>query len=400
MRVLFACVFVACTGEVLPPHTALPVQAPGHVEPAHGSLIDSDLRLEIAHGVIVDIGGRRVVRDLVEEHDYVQNEVIAGDTAYVQVHRYDEIVDDLRAYRIATGDLAWTISQTCWSMVATSTGVFCDDGMGHILLVRRNTGHTHVVGHLGWSVSMLAHVGGRVVAIGRDVPRAAFFDATTGAHVADLDLPGRMRIAIAENDRACGVSGSTALCFDTSPHVLWSRTFSNALAMKMADARDMLVGAGSETIALSLLDGRQDASVQGTMTAIVRAESGRIAGFIREPPSTAFVDLDGRERWPTDAFPYANAASAVAYGDLVVIAAYNMFTAGASLEAFDRATGTPRWVANVQTLPIAHSAYSNDVELHLELGALVLRGRESMEDYLELFDPMTGKRLLSALAYR
>ena len=400
MRVLFACALVACTGDVLPPRATLPLQAPGHVDAARGSLIDRDHELEIAHGVIVDIGARRVVRDLVAEHDYVQNEAIDGDVAYVQVHRYDVVEDDIRAYRVSSGDLLWTAAQTCWSMVATSAGVFCDDAMGHVLVLRRRTGHARVVGRLGWNVSMLARIGDRVVAVGRDVARAATFDATTGAHVGDLDLPARMRVASTDAGRVCGVAGSIALCFDGSPQLLWTRAFPAPIAICMADARDMLVSAGGESIALSLVDGHEDASVRGAMTSIVRAESGRIAGFVREPPSTAFVDLDGRTRWPTDAFPYANAASVVTYRDLVIIAAYNAFSAGASLEAFDQATGEPRWVASVETLPIAHSAYSNDVELRIEQGALVLRGRESMEDYLELFDPRTGKRLLSALAYR
>ncbi|HEY2370501.1 MAG TPA: hypothetical protein VGH87_29090 [Polyangiaceae bacterium] len=350
--------------------------------------------------MVVDVGARRVVRDLVAEHDYVQNEAIDGDLAYVQVHRYDGVEDDVRAYRISSGDLLWTASQSCWSMVATSAGVFCDDAMGHVLLLRRGTGHARVVGRLGWNVSILARLGDRVVAVGRDVARAAIFDATTGAHMADLDLPARMRVASTEGGRVCGVAGSLALCFDASPQVLWSRTLPTPIAIRMADARDMLVTASGESIALSLTDGREDASVRGAMTSIVRAESGRLAGFMREPPNTAFVDLDGHVRWPTDAFPYANTASVTTYADLVIVAAYSTFTAGASLEAFDHSTGELRWVASVQTLPIAHSAYSTDVELRVELGALVLRGRESMEDYLELFDPLTGKRVLSVLAYR
>jgi outer membrane protein assembly factor BamB len=401
MRVLFACALVAaCTSEVLPPHLALPVQAPRHVESVNGSLLDDQRRFEIAHGVVVDVAARRVVRDLVTEHDFVQADATDGEIAYVQVHRYDWVDDDIRAYRIMNGDLLWTASQSCWSIVATSAGLFCDDAMGHILLLRRATGHAHVVGRLGWNVSVLARAGGRVVAVGRDVARAAMFDATTGAHVAALDLPARMRVATTENGHVCGVAGALALCFDSSAQILWTRTLPTPIAIRMADARDMLVQAGTDSIALSLVDGREDASVHGEMASLVRAESGRLVGFVRAPPTTAFVDIDGRERWATDAFPYANAASALAFDGVVIIAAYNFASAGAWLQAFDHATGAPRWVASVQTLPIAHSAYSNDVELRLEHGVLVLRGRESMQDYLELFDPATGRRELSALAYR
>jgi hypothetical protein len=136
------------------------------------------------------------------------------------------------------------------------------------------------------------------------------------------------------------------------------------------------------------------------MTSLVRTETGRLAGFIRAPPNTAFVDLDGRERWATDMFPSANAASAVAFEDHVIVVAYDSASAGAELHAFDRATGAPLWMGDLRTLAVAHSAYSNDVELRLEHGALVVRGRESMQDYLELFDPKGGERLLSVLAYR
>ena len=399
MRVVFAWAFVAaCTGEVLPPQVGLPVQRPGRVEPARGSLQDDSRRIEIAHGVVVDVAGRRVVRDLVGEHDYVQNEAFDGEIAYEQIHRYDVLDDDVRAYRVASGELLWTASQTCWSMVATSAGLFCDDAMGHILLLRRGTGHMRLVGRLGWNVSVLARAGGRVVAVGRDLPRAAMFDATTGAHVADLDLPARMRVATTEGGRVCGVASAQALCFDTSAQILWTRTFSTPVAIRMADARDMLVSAGGDSFALSLVDGHEDASVHGAMSSLVRAENGRLLGFVREPPGAAFVDLDGRERWSHDTFMYANTASAVAWGELVVIAAYNAQSAGAELAAFERMTGVPRWMAPVQTLPLAHSAYSTDVELRLDHGVLVLRGRESMEDYLELFEPLTGHRWLSALA--
>jgi len=402
MRVLIvACLVAACSASVSPPSVTLPVQAPGAIEAVHGSLIDRGRRHEIAHGVVVDIAARRVVRDLVAEHDFVQNDVVDGDLAYEQIHRYDEAHDDdVRAYRVSSGQLLWVAPQTCWSMVATSAGVFCDDAMGHVLLLRKGSGRARTVGRLGWNVSTLVRAGDRVVAVGRDVPRAAMFDAQTGAHVADLDLPARMRVGLAESGRVCGVADTLALCFDASPQILWTRSFPQRISVRMADARDMLVQTANESIALALLDGHMDAFVAGTMSTFVRAESGRLIGFVRQPPMTAFVDLDGRERWSTDAFPYANVATAIVTRDLVVIAAWNAFSAGASLEAFDHATGEARWVASVQTLPIAHSAYSNDVELRLEAGAIVMRGRESMQDYLEVFDPGSGARLLSTVRYR
>jgi len=168
----------------------------------------------------------------------------------------------------------------------------------------------------------------------------------------------------------------------------------------MADARDMLVSTGGDSIALSLVDGHEDASVHGAMTSLVRAENGRLLGFLHEPPGATFVDASGTERWTHDAFAYANTASAVVWGELLVIVGYHSQTVGAELIAVERATGNGRWFADVQTLPLAHSAYSTDVELRLERGVIVLRGRESMEDYLELFDPATGARLVSVVGYR
>jgi hypothetical protein len=366
----------------------------------HGSLVDAGHKLEIAHGVIVDVGARRVLRDLVGEHEYVQDEAMDGDVAYVQIHHYDASTDEVRAYRVSTGELSWSVPSTCWSMVAAPAGLFCSDAMGRVAVMRRSDGRASVVGRLGWSMAMLVRSGDRVVGIGGDVPRAAIFDARSGGHVADLDLPARMRVAIADAGRVCGVTGSEVLCFDGVPQILWTRTLPSPIAIRTADAHDVLVEAGGESIALALVDGRKDAAVQGAMASFVRSESGRLVGFVRAPPATAFVDLDGHERWAIDAFPYASTATALLAGDLVVVAAWNVSSAGASLEAFDHATGTRRWVASVQTLPITHSAYSNDVELRFELGALVLRGRESMQDYLELFEPHTGTRVLSVLGYR
>ena len=51
-------------------------------------------------------------------------------------------------------------------------------------------------------------------------------------------------------------------------------------------------------------------------------------------------------------------------------------------------------------LSIAHSKYSNHVDLSLSQGHLRMAGVESSQEYVQLFDPIDGKRLLSLISYR
>lgn len=73
---------------------------------------------------------------------------------------------------------------------------------------------------------------------------------------------------------------------------------------------------------------------------------------------------------------------------------------GAVLSTAGVFDGALAWQGNVDSLPIAHSKYSNRVELRKSGKNLLLLGRESSQEYAQTFDPATGKRLVSILRGR
>jgi len=76
----------------------------------------------------------------------------------------------------------------------------------------------------------------------------------------------------------------------------------------------------------------------------------------------------------------------------VYVAHWSVIDSGATLYAFDLATGAQRWATRVRGLgPVSHSKYANHVTLRLEPGEVVVAGDESQGRYLEAFDPETGQ---------
>jgi len=87
-----------------------------------------------------------------------------------------------------------------------------------------------------------------------------------------------------------------------------------------------------------------------------------------------------------------DAAAVLAVGDTLVVSSYHPIATGADLWGFDRNTGKTLWKGDVSLLPIAHSKYSNHVDLSLACDHVVMRGTESGQVYLEIFDPKDGAR--------
>ncbi len=111
----------------------------------------------------------------------------------------------------------------------------------------------------------------------------------------------------------------------------------------------------------------RDAAVHGVMASLVRAENGRPVGFgaraaehrfRRHGRSRAMV----HRRVSQTRMPRARSCSAISSSSPQL---YNSVSAGASIEAFDDATGAPRWVGSVQTSSSRTAPSSNDVEIHL-----------------------------------
>jgi hypothetical protein len=134
---------------------------------------------------------------------------------------------------------------------------------------------------------------------------------------------------------------------------------------------------------------------------VVEDATGRFAGYL-------FLDMmrgrlrlfDEKQRRVWDR-PFAgaerrpNTGAAVTVGDVVLVALYSRIASGSSLLAYDRASGAPRWVADVEQLGVPHSQYLNDVTLEVRGGRAILRGYEMGGCYLQIFDVSTGRRLLS-----
>ena len=87
-------------------------------------------------------------------------------------------------------------------------------------------------------------------------------------------------------------------------------------------------------------------------------------------------------------------------GPNLAIAQFSPIATGTQLFALDAATGALAWRASVDSLPISHSKYSNEVTLRDANKTLLLLGHESSQDYAQTFDPATGRRLGSVVRGR
>jgi hypothetical protein len=230
-----------------------------------------------------------------------------------------------------------------------------------------------------------------------------------------------VNVARVERGILCGtsVSGSTAgvVCFDGSPRIVFSASAPIPdAAYVMADSHDVLftstsptgfgrmpppAGSPAQSVVLSLDDGHLVARAPTYASCLVPDDHGRLRGLLSLGRRGAtFVGLDGRERWTTSALAPGGDARAVLAGGLVVVATYDPVSTGVALEAFDARSGAPRWKADVELLMISHFVYQTEIELSTAYGAVLLRGRETMQDYLELFDPGTGRRLFATVRAR
>jgi hypothetical protein len=413
MRASVLLLLLACSHDQSPVTVALVAPSASSTSSApQRSLLDPPVvAREVVHGVIVDLRARRAVRTLLTEN--VQTGSDDGARAYVHL-RADAVhrtTDEVRAYDMATGALLWSHEVgRCYVMAAAPAGVFCDSAKGsEIVLLDRATGQPRSIPtpKIG-TASQLVRIASKVAVLSYS-DEIAFFDATTGEAAGTLAVGRSAQGWRAGNDLACALAfGATTTieCFNASPRVVWSKPIPiTGGELTAADEHDVLVTTsrwGSphpESVVASLEDGREVAHLSERVQCMVRAADGRLDGLFRTAPTAAYLGLDGHERWKTTAIG-EDSCSAVTTGDLVVVAAYSGISTGASLFGLDRATGLERWHGDVELLPIDHSKYKNEVTLRMVGGALVMRGIESSQDYLEIFDPVTGKRLFSTVRGR
>lgn len=129
---------------------------------------------------------------------------------------------------------------------------------------------------------------------------------------------------------------------------------------------DLVVGDGDKRFVLSLAPGRRDdwhraVTLSGPGWSVTRAPSGELAG-----------------------------AAMVADDTRLYLATYDRIVAGCQLTAFARSTGKLLWEVRLDGIgPIAHSKYSNRVQLRLIDGHPVVFGNEAKR-YIEQRDAATG----------
>jgi outer membrane protein assembly factor BamB len=361
--------------------------------------------LEIAHGVVVDLRAHRAVRTLLTQDD-VWNVADDGTRAYVHI-RADQIKrkkEEVRAYDLTSGVELWSqYVGRCYAMAAGPAGAFCDsDVSGEVILLEAASGKPRSIpSPIRSQISSFESIGNKIVALSWSSSQAAFFEDSNGAAAGVLTVPTGFHVARVKDGTICGAGfdgkGGTVACFDSSPRIIWSKQLTIASGMLMADDHDALIQTGSappESLVVSLDDGHVVARVHALVSCLVRRADGTLDGFFRAGQAAAFVELDGRERWKgTGMVALADSARAVLVDETLVLATYGRITAGATIAAFDRRTGASLWTGALDLLPITHSAYSNEVQLRLFEGTAVMRGMESMQDYIALFEPKSGKRL-------
>jgi hypothetical protein len=87
--------------------------------------------------------------------------------------------------------------------------------------------------------------------------------------------------------------------------------------------------------------------------------------------------------------------------DTLFAAVYDGGAPGCRVVALDARTGKPRWTATLlgvgRTL---HSKYSNQIQLELRDGRLVVYGKESAGRYIEVLSPDDGRTVSNQVLAR
>lgn len=249
----------------------------------------------------------------------------------------------------------------------------------------------------------------------RDNKLDAFDD--TGALVAGAIVPvppdgGYLRNVLAPAGAlACGARRSDAstdvFCVDASPRVVWKKTLLVPGGLiRQADAGALVITSDpwAKSIASEVLrpsDGASLLHLTNVRIAAALTTSGALDGALSAEPDVVLYDAKGAVKWtwhPTGF--HDEALRAVRVGPNIALAMYNPIATGTQLVAVDAASGTLAWTANVDQLSIAHSKYSNQVDLRMTSAGLLLLGHESMQDFAQRFDPATGVRAASVLRKR
>ncbi|HEX4516400.1 MAG TPA: hypothetical protein VH054_22785 [Polyangiaceae bacterium] len=411
MRKLAALVFlVACSREsttnvvVLQPPSAAPVASSAPIVAAAKPAVE----LAVIGGDLVDLGAMKVVHSLTTDMVFASS--VGGDTAYLYA-RLAAGGSELRAYDATSGALRWSKPAVeCWNIAASSAGVFCGDSAG-VHFFRRAGGADKTVS-LG-AVSSITRLAGRVLALA-DTKLEAFDDSgaslgkTTTPVPADrnyrqsLDVGGALACATRRSD-----VDTTVFCVDASPRVVWSRVVpvpGGLLRQVDADVTVVTSDLWSKTPESEVVrtsDGVALLHVAGVRFAAALSTRGTFDAALTCAPDVALYDAKGTKKWTAKGAPFHDEAlRATRAGSAIVGAQYSPIATGTQLRAWDEASGALVWTGNVDSLPISHSKYSNEVTLENRGKSILLIGHESSQVYAQTFDDATGVRIASIVRPR
>lgn len=160
---------------------------------------------------------------------------------------------------------------------------------------------------------------------------------------------------------------------------------------------------GPRSVVVDLASGSVVARVDAEVAATVRDEAGDLDGFLTVDPPFERLDRRGQRRWESPRVPsltyrpWVWSASATTKDGAVFAAVYMTSCTGAVLFALDEDDGSLRWNRPIELLPIAHSRYSNHVDLDFDQGLLAVRGHETGLDHFGLYDPSDGAPVFSVV---
>lgn len=368
--------------------------------------------LALLGGELVDLGAMRSVRVLTP--DLVIAHALTPDAAYLHVRDVTAGKEELRAYDLTTAALRWTKPvDSCWELVATRGGVFCGNLTG-VTLFDAASGAARVVGPPGRSASLVV-VGARVLALTDDkILEALDENGVRQAHVVLPFRPDRgyaPSALVAIGGMACGAHRSDAatgvLCVDASTRTVWSRSLPvRGGSLRQADADAIVIAsdtwtATASSAVLRTSDGSTLLDLPHVRASAALLTRGAIDGVFAGGKDASMYDAKGALVWTSPLSAWERDGLRVARsGPNVVLAIYSSASAGCELRALDFKTGASVWRADVELLSIAHSKYSNDVELRADGSRVLLLGTESQEVYAETFDPTSGRRRVSLLRGR
>ncbi len=362
------------------------------------------------------IGGELVDLTTVEPRLKLTSElVLASDVsdgvAYLTV-RVGEGAE-LRAHDTADGRLLWSQAVAgCRQPVASASGVFCesDAGLSHF---SRGTGKVQQLGP-ETEVTGLIGLEGRLLALTSSSTVVAL-DAMSGEVLGSLKLRHQpvsgftRRPLVRAGSLVCGASSNDKTtdltCFDGTPSLVHSEAIAVPQgALQQADADVLVVSSWQGARSCEVLATSSGASMGRTKNRCAAgiASSGSLEGMLLLHPKLELLDARGSVRWSSEKQTRSSfdAAKVVRVGTTLVIARYNPIATGTQLFAVDAATGALVWTADVESLPIAHSKYSNRVELEVTSRGLMLVGREAGQEFVQLFDATSGRRIASVLRGR